>query len=73
MAIGRQFSAVAALAVALWAVPSGAQARDFPNRPAHIIVPFDDGGGTPEQFTALWTATAKPFGAVVQQRHITVQ
>jgi len=31
------------------------------------------GGGTPEEFTALWLRTAKEFGAVVQQRHITVE
>jgi tripartite-type tricarboxylate transporter receptor subunit TctC len=45
MAIGRQFSAVAALAAALVAAPFGAQAQDFPNRPVHIIVPFAAGGG----------------------------
>jgi tripartite-type tricarboxylate transporter receptor subunit TctC len=31
------------------------------------------GGGTPEEFTAMWMRTAKEFGAVVQQRHITVE
>ena len=31
------------------------------------------GGGTPEEFTALWMRTAKEFGAVVQRRHITVE
>ena len=31
------------------------------------------GGGTPEEFTALWMRTAKELGAVVQQRHITVE
>ena len=28
---------------------------------------------TPEEFTALWMATAKQFGAVVRERHITVE
>jgi tripartite-type tricarboxylate transporter receptor subunit TctC len=34
---------------------------------------WEAGGGTPEEFTALWMATAQQFGAVVQQRHITIQ
>ena len=34
---------------------------------------WESGGGTPEEFTALWLATAKQFGAVVQQRHITIE
>jgi tripartite-type tricarboxylate transporter receptor subunit TctC len=34
---------------------------------------WESGGGTPEEFTALWMATATQFGAVVQQRHITIQ
>lgn len=45
MAIGRQFSAVAALAVMLSIAPLRAHAQDFPNRPVHVIVPFAAGGG----------------------------
>jgi tripartite-type tricarboxylate transporter receptor subunit TctC len=33
---------------------------------------WESGGGTPEEFTALWMATAKQFGAVVLERHITI-
>jgi tripartite-type tricarboxylate transporter receptor subunit TctC len=33
---------------------------------------WESGGGTPEEFTALWMATAKQFGAVVRERHITI-
>jgi tripartite-type tricarboxylate transporter receptor subunit TctC len=34
---------------------------------------WEAGGGTPEEFTALWMATAKQFGTVVLERHITVE
>jgi tripartite-type tricarboxylate transporter receptor subunit TctC len=31
------------------------------------------GGGTPEEFTKTWLATAKQLGEVIKQRHITIQ
>jgi tripartite-type tricarboxylate transporter receptor subunit TctC len=31
------------------------------------------GGGTPEDFAKLWTRTAEQLGAVIRERHITVQ
>jgi tripartite-type tricarboxylate transporter receptor subunit TctC len=34
---------------------------------------WEPGGGTPEEFTTLWLKTAKQLGAVIQQRHITVE
>ena len=34
---------------------------------------WEAGGDTPEQFTALWTQTAKQLGEVIRRRHITVQ
>jgi tripartite-type tricarboxylate transporter receptor subunit TctC len=34
---------------------------------------WEPGGGTPEEFTALWLRTAKELGAVIQQRHITIE
>jgi tripartite-type tricarboxylate transporter receptor subunit TctC len=34
---------------------------------------WEAGGGTPEEFTVLWTQTAKELGAVIRRRHITVQ
>jgi len=45
MAIGREFSAVVMLAVALFAAPFAARAQDFPSRPVHMVVPFAAGGG----------------------------
>jgi len=34
---------------------------------------WEPGGGTPEEFTALWLKTSKELGAVIQQRHITIE
>jgi tripartite-type tricarboxylate transporter receptor subunit TctC len=34
---------------------------------------WEPGGGTPQEFTALWLRTAKELGAVIQQRHITIE
>ena len=34
---------------------------------------WEPGGGTPEEFTKLWLKTAKQLGAVIQQRHITIE
>jgi tripartite-type tricarboxylate transporter receptor subunit TctC len=34
---------------------------------------WEAGGGTPEEFTTLWLKTSKELGAVIQQRHITVE
>ncbi len=31
------------------------------------------GGGTPEEFAKLWTKTSEQLGAVIRERHITVQ
>ena len=31
------------------------------------------GGGTPEEFAKLWSRTAVQVGAVIRERHITVQ
>jgi tripartite-type tricarboxylate transporter receptor subunit TctC len=47
-------------------------------RAPEISVRFADdgweaGGGTPAEFTTMWLKTAKELGAVIQQRHITVE
>jgi len=34
---------------------------------------WQSGGGTPEEFTKLWRATAEHFGTVIRERHITIQ
>jgi len=34
---------------------------------------WEPGGGTPQEFTTLWLETAKELGAVIQQRHITIE
>jgi tripartite-type tricarboxylate transporter receptor subunit TctC len=34
---------------------------------------WEAGGGTPEEFTAFWLATAKELGRVIEERHITIQ
>lgn len=34
---------------------------------------WEAGGGTPEEFTKMWKETAEQMGAVIQQRHITIQ
>jgi tripartite-type tricarboxylate transporter receptor subunit TctC len=34
---------------------------------------WEAGGGTPAEFTTLWLKTSKELGAVIQQRHITVE
>jgi len=34
---------------------------------------WEPGGGTPEEFTALWLKTSKELGAVIQQRRITIE
>jgi tripartite-type tricarboxylate transporter receptor subunit TctC len=34
---------------------------------------WEPGGGTPQEFTAMWLKTAKELGAVIQQRHITIE
>jgi tripartite-type tricarboxylate transporter receptor subunit TctC len=34
---------------------------------------WEAGGGTPEEFTTLWMATAKQLGAVIRERHITIE
>jgi tripartite-type tricarboxylate transporter receptor subunit TctC len=34
---------------------------------------WEAGGGTPQEFTAMWLKTSKELGAVIQQRHITVE
>lgn len=34
---------------------------------------WEPGGGTPAEFTAMWQATAQQLGAVIQQRHITIE
>ena len=34
---------------------------------------WEPGGGTPQEFTAQWLETSKELGAVIQQRHITIE
>jgi tripartite-type tricarboxylate transporter receptor subunit TctC len=34
---------------------------------------WEPGGGTPEEFTKFWLDTAKQFGHVIQERHITIE
>jgi len=34
---------------------------------------WEPGGGTPEEFTNLWLKTSRQLGAVIQQRHITIE
>jgi tripartite-type tricarboxylate transporter receptor subunit TctC len=34
---------------------------------------WEAGGGTPAEFTTMWLKTSKELGAVIQQRHITVE
>jgi tripartite-type tricarboxylate transporter receptor subunit TctC len=34
---------------------------------------WEAGGGTPEEFTTMWMDTAKQFGHVIQERHITIE
>jgi len=34
---------------------------------------WEPGGGTPAEFTTMWLRTAKELGAVIQQRHITIE
>jgi tripartite-type tricarboxylate transporter receptor subunit TctC len=34
---------------------------------------WEPGGGTPEEFTAMWLQTSKQLGAVIRERHITVE
>jgi tripartite-type tricarboxylate transporter receptor subunit TctC len=34
---------------------------------------WEPGGGTPAEFTTMWLKTSKELGAVIQQRHITVE
>jgi tripartite-type tricarboxylate transporter receptor subunit TctC len=34
---------------------------------------WEPGGDTPAEFTAMWLKTSKELGAVIQQRHITVE
>jgi tripartite-type tricarboxylate transporter receptor subunit TctC len=34
---------------------------------------WEPGGGTPEEFTKIWMDTAKQFGHVIQERHITIE
>ena len=34
---------------------------------------WEPGGGTPQEFTTLWLETSKQLGAVIQQRHITIE
>jgi tripartite-type tricarboxylate transporter receptor subunit TctC len=34
---------------------------------------WEPGGGTPQEFTTMWQETAKQLGAVIRERHITIQ
>jgi tripartite-type tricarboxylate transporter receptor subunit TctC len=34
---------------------------------------WEPGGGTPEEFDALWKATSEQLGRVIRERHITIQ
>ena len=34
---------------------------------------WEAGGGTPAEFTTMWLKTSKELGAVIQQRHITIE
>ncbi len=34
---------------------------------------WEPGGGTPEEFTKFWLDTAKQFGHVIQERHMTIE
>ena len=51
--------------------------QDRPLRPRSAARLADDGwepgGGTPAEFTTMWLQTSKQLGAVIQERHITVE
>ena len=34
---------------------------------------WEPGGGTPEEFTAIWTKLSEQFGKLIQQQHITIE